>query len=503
MTDRRPRLRPLHFVVLALALGGSPRAQTIVVETGDDLAAIVSQAPRGATVEVRSNETFLTQVEIVNKDLVLEAGPGFRPRLFRPQGEAGAALFIAGGVWEPEVRIRGIDIGSLLVSSVQGFDSGPLDVEFDGLSVLGRATVLGGTGGPVLCRWNRCSIGNELRLEAGGAAELRTILSDCVHLGATEIVTFTPGSNVIWGSRRSLHTDGVEYLRIGGAAQLLAVSSVFRWSPGGTSSAFDLSSSGATSDSGLLLTNCTITGFELGLDPGKADVLVTNGLMFGNDLDVPRTSDPNDFSHCLFATGVHAGVNGNLAATPLVDGEFRLLASSPGRDAGTWNAPLLGVLDRHGDPRVADADGDGVARPNVGATEGISAALPVLATETIRLGAPPNPQVLTTGLSGPPLVGRTWSPRVDHATWFPGATLDVLVLARHAANDPTPFAGTLLVDLSQISSVSVIAAGEPFHLEVPAPVSFVGLGLSAQAATLDGFGQLRLTNALDLILGVF
>jgi len=126
---------------------------------------------------------------------------------------------------------------------------------------------------------------------------------------------------------------------------------------------------------------------------------------------------------------------------------------------------------------------------------------PTPPAEVTRLGTPPNPDVLKPGLTSGPVIGATWDPFIDHATFFPGAILDVLTvaLAPGPVNLPTPM-GTLLCDLSIPPLFFVASPGVPFVASIPANPSFVGLQLVTQGASADGV-TVALTNALDITIG--
>lgn len=124
----------------------------------------------------------------------------------------------------------------------------------------------------------------------------------------------------------------------------------------------------------------------------------------------------------------------------------------------------------------------------------------VPAAEIVRLGAPPNPAALLPGLSGPPRLGATWEPVIDHASFLPGALVDVLVLAAAPDNAPLPF-GTLLCDLSTPPVLLNGAPGVPFALAIPDDAcGLAGQSLCAQGASADA-SSIALTNALDVTVG--
>lgn len=120
----------------------------------------------------------------------------------------------------------------------------------------------------------------------------------------------------------------------------------------------------------------------------------------------------------------------------------------------------------------------------------------VLAVETVRLGAPPNPLALMPGVTSGPLLGAVWDPVIDHSSFFPGALIDVLGLSTTAINAPSPF-GTLLCNPTVLFAG---LPGAPFLLPIPANCSIAGFVLCAQGAATDGISIVA-TNALDVVVG--
>ena len=99
-----------------------------------------------------------------------------------------------------------------------------------------------------------------------------------------------------------------------------------------------------------------------------------------------------------------------------------------------------------------------------------------------------------------PVLGATWDPVVDHTTFLPGATIDVLGLSAGPLNVPTPF-GTVLCTPPLISLVG--AAGVPFAIPIANDCSLLGETFCTQAATVKvGPLEIELNNALDITLGV-
>lgn len=124
---------------------------------------------------------------------------------------------------------------------------------------------------------------------------------------------------------------------------------------------------------------------------------------------------------------------------------------------------------------------------------------PLPAQEVVRLGTPPNPNVLLPGQTNGPLLGTTWDPVVDHTSFLPNAQLDVLGLHVQPLELPSNI-GTSLAAPAGNSIYLTAPAGVPFASPTPIQFNLIGLQLVAQAASIDGT-QVQLTNALDLTLG--
>ena len=132
---------------------------------------------------------------------------------------------------------------------------------------------------------------------------------------------------------------------------------------------------------------------------------------------------------------------------------------------------------------------------------GLSAALP--ATETVRLGSPPNPAALLKGVTGKPVTGDVWDPVISHATFMPAATVDLLGITPNPLNFSLPPWGTLLCDPTLVLATVLSPAGVPFAVPVPTDCGLAGLTLCTQGASIDPQGKILLTNALDIKIGTF
>ena len=121
--------------------------------------------------------------------------------------------------------------------------------------------------------------------------------------------------------------------------------------------------------------------------------------------------------------------------------------------------------------------------------------------QVVRLGSPPNPAALLPGVTQAPNLGATWDPVIDHTTFLPGATLDVLGITVTALNLSVPPLGTLLCDPGTSIATVTGAAGVPFSVPIPNDCMFVGTAICSQGASVDAFGTIRFANALDLVIG--
>ncbi len=119
----------------------------------------------------------------------------------------------------------------------------------------------------------------------------------------------------------------------------------------------------------------------------------------------------------------------------------------------------------------------------------------------VRLGTPPNADVFRAVSGNGPVIGTTWNLAVDHQTFVPGATLDLVGLSVFTANVPTPF-GTLLCNPMVVCVAG--SAGQALSIPVPNSLGLVGQSCCLQAMSLDAVaGAVQLTNALDVTVGSF
>lgn len=124
------------------------------------------------------------------------------------------------------------------------------------------------------------------------------------------------------------------------------------------------------------------------------------------------------------------------------------------------------------------------------------------ATEVTRLGSPPNPDALRPGATTGPVLGASWDPFIDHATFLPDAVLDFLGVTASATNVPLPPLGTLLCDLTAPPFLFTSAPGVPFSLSIPSNCILIGASLCSQGASASPT-DVKFTNALDITIGTF
>lgn len=127
---------------------------------------------------------------------------------------------------------------------------------------------------------------------------------------------------------------------------------------------------------------------------------------------------------------------------------------------------------------------------------------PLAASETVRLGTPPNPSALTPGTTSPPILGADWDPRILHLNFVPMAVLDVLVTSLQPFNAPAAWGTVLLNPAAGLRVYPPVAPGQRFSVRIPADASLIGVTASAQGVSWSGTAWF-LTNAIDVTVGTF
>ncbi len=141
--------------------------------------------------------------------------------------------------------------------------------------------------------------------------------------------------------------------------------------------------------------------------------------------------------------------------------------------------------------------------PDVDAMGVVAGVTPTASAQVVRLGSPPNPNALLPGVTSGPVLGAVWDPVIDHTTFLPGATVDLLAVTPNPLNLSTGL-GTLLCDPTTILVLESVPAGTPFVLPVPVNCSLIGFPLCSQGGSADAVSlAVGLTNALDITVGTF
>ncbi|MCZ6598597.1 MAG: hypothetical protein O7B99_13220, partial [Planctomycetota bacterium] len=136
-------------------------------------------------------------------------------------------------------------------------------------------------------------------------------------------------------------------------------------------------------------------------------------------------------------------------------------------------------------------------------------------SQTIRNSTPPNPLNPVAYLldpAGAPVVGDTWSPTVDDSLFSPppaaGATWFVGITTGPASPEMVFSGGTILVNLggpnplAQLGPIAATGGAISFDTAVPPMPSIVGSSFSTQAFLDDPGSGFRVTNAIDILVGV-
>lgn len=124
----------------------------------------------------------------------------------------------------------------------------------------------------------------------------------------------------------------------------------------------------------------------------------------------------------------------------------------------------------------------------------------VQSTELFRLGSPPNPFALLNGQTSGPVIGSVWDPVVNHTTFFPSATLDILVVSTLPPINVSTPNGTVVCNIPGPNQIFFSSPSVPFAISIPDDCNLAGLALCTQAASIGG-GVIQVTNGIDLVLG--
>jgi hypothetical protein len=510
-----------HFILGALVLLGgiSTTSAQIIVHTGDNLKAIVNNAPSGAVIEIQSDATFkydLSIGESAPQDLTIRAGVGFAPKLLgktvaavtighhqqtvlleglalasAPSAPTPRSVYVSGNSPTGEtVLVRLLDCNLTDDLGISGTNTATVRIEADGCQIDGRINPAG-TGSLTIDLDIRNSTIGQYYTNTIGSIQLTALLEDCVINGVIDEYGSNLSSDLT--VRRSKIFGNTSY-RSGGAPtdHKATFESCLFVGDGSVSAGLGVTNNAGTSAASVELLNCTVTGFVTGADfDGSGNVW--NSLFFGNGTDIAFTTPKSSVFSTMTVDGFAASQNGNLSGAAQVDAHYALLFGTLGLDAGDNTLAIAGSTDLFGNPRFMDLDCDGIATVNVGAVE-----------------RPGGADATVTAFNGNNPGGFTAEPAVLGAM-FKGvvAKTPTTILTVMAVDAPAPFAfqipgwtGDVLVAASPLLILD-FANGNHF-VPVPADCNLVGGMIAAQGARIDLNGPLLdviLLNRLDFTLG--
>ena len=486
-------MKPLPALAL-LALSFTPNAQ-IIVEDGDDLAAIVAAAPDGSVVEIQSDATFEGKLQWEGKTLTVRAGAGYQPTVrglgtdaavdlpyeLSPTGATGAIL--EGLVLESEA-------GGIAVWA-RGY-SAPAYLQLMGCTVVQDTRLSSYSGMSLVVSIEGCVLLADLRTFSNDGTTQATVRDSDLNGGA---ITAQGTGSATATFERCRSTSGF-YASTNYATA--TAKGVFRscllardgGSPVGLSTG--LPSDGTPV---IVAQNCTIAHFVVGLSLNDASDAV-NMLVFDSVSDIGGSTPSSAVRDSMIEDGTFDGVNGNFAGSPVLDGDYALYPCSPGVDAGNAALFVSELWDLNQDPRSQDGDGDGLANLNVGAVETVVAA-PAMATPYNGTGVNPN----GFGAITMPVIGTTLELSVSLAA----DTITTLVGFDLPAASPYELPGFVDGELFLALSAALILDVAPLpgglHGQpLPCDPSLVGATLRAQGFRVSALATQAL-NGLDLTLG--
>jgi len=540
-------MRALLLTPLLIAALASAGSSQIIVNTGDDLQAIVAAALSGSVIEVQSNATFVGDLNLgtpAPKDLTIQAGVGFTPRI---QGDFQAAVVIRYG--GQMVRLEGLELTAVVTAPstprsvsfsgsdptgiidtvdivdctlleellISGTGSSTTNLNLLGSSLTGDLNLTGTGARTINVDVDQSTVTGEFRVTGTGGNHLTTSFRNSTLGGiysspiSTNTIVATFADCTIKGGvtdgGKNLSTDlalrrcRIEGQVLGESSGLpsdhhMLLESCLILGDGTTASLTGAANTSfwGGSPANLNLVNCTITGFTTGVD-FDANSVVQSGLIFANTSDISPGTPAVSVTGSLIGDGSLNGVNGNITGLIQVDTDYALLPCTLGLDAGDNLIPTLSQLDLYGNPRIWDDDGDGLAIVNVGAVErpgGVHAMVAVFN------GSGVNPVALS---STNPIIGTM---TVATIAMTPSTILTVLAVdvPSFAPFHIPAWNGEVLVAASSILTLD-FAFGTHF-VPVPFDCALVGALISAQGARVELNGTATATNLLnrlDYVLG--
>lgn len=485
-----------------------PAAAQTIVNTGDDLIAVVAAAASGDVIQIHSDATFVGLFDWAGKTLTIEAGPGYTPTLRGPDGNnclqptpanpptigTFKGLRIEGG---PAAPFPGFPV----VVMAYGEAAWHTEVTFEDCTLSGRPT-FGGTGLSTGKGSFKNTVMEDSFLAYGyETAPLEILLEDCVVRNAFQAFgTSKPlggFEHVDVTLRRSVFGRGIDLNAIdGGSVNVLAESCVVdgdleagTFVPYGVRIFSDVTGSFA---------NVTVTNVATGIQ-GQPGVTWHNLLIHGNSGASLAGVDLANIDHSLIEDGTYAGLNNNFAGSALWDADYQLLFCSSGLDAGDNAAPGLGATDLNGEPRIQDNDALPGAVINVGATEKSGSVSPAA---TVVNGSGINIASYIAGTL--PVIGGTYSAIILSPPGSPSPVLTMIVVDVAAPPTTSPlWVGELMLALSGAATYHM-SPSAVHSIPVPSSCGIVGLTVPTQGFAIhDVSGALvpHCRNRLDLTIG--
>ncbi|QDU58255.1 choice-of-anchor Q domain-containing protein [Aeoliella mucimassa] len=369
-------------------------ATTIIISDGDDLAGAIASASHGSTIEIHSNDTFVTDLSWSHKYLTIEAAEGYRPTIqgsiigIKGSNRTGAALTglnVTGGISVDSTgtTYSTLRLTDLTIGGNAGFGgTGEFRIDVDSRNCqYNGTTIISGT--------SDFSFGGYFEGNTFADDILMSTLTDA-RIRNTKFYENDFQGRVISqsiGPDRSLrqYTFDRNWFQRGlelvsgtySTLEFTATNNLFGRLDSdtlGNETGFELRTGQTQVTVDGEFVNNTIVGFATGIDvtlyessysPDKLSLSFVNMLL--DNMDDIKNFDIGTIYSSLISDGTFAGTNGNFGGQPILGLNGRLLTGSIGIDRG--NNAVASDFDFAGNPRVLDGDLDGIPVIDVGAFE--------------------------------------------------------------------------------------------------------------------------------------
>lgn len=366
---------------------------TFFVGDGGSISAAIAAASSGDIIEIQSNQFFNETLSWSNKFLTVRAGNGFSPGISQITNVVGTSSTTGGNFIRLAIDRLALNATGTTFSNVT-FQQDSFNTKVN----------LGGTGSYNLTalfendQFNTGLIASDTG-EARYSITLRasTSLGDVNFVGNTgphtvlvednhitgQLTFATSSADTIDAAANRNEVVGPVIFAVGTFANSkLTMKNNLIVSPlgGTTESGIDVRalSGDFASQTTFTLTNNTVVGFNRGLTTenlqtgGTFNAQIQNMLLYNTD-DIDGFTAAQ-IGNSLISDGTFTGLNGNFGGSPILTADYYLKYNSIGIDAGSNTAAASLATDLRGNPRIQDANGDGIARVDVGALE--TAAVP-------------------------------------------------------------------------------------------------------------------------------